>query len=79
LKFVATNLGLPRVIAALNTGFVHPWGQGGYLAPANGAFDPPPPPVAADTLRTDPVGGLTRSLGALNDCGEPLEIRHSEL
>jgi hypothetical protein len=79
LSFVATNLGLPRVIAALNTGFVHPWGQGGYLAPAKGGFDPPVPPVTADALRLNPVGGLTRSLGRLNDCGEPLVLRRSQL
>src|SRR5262249_32098528 len=34
LPFVATTLGSPRVIAARNSGFLHPWGQGGYLAPA---------------------------------------------
>ncbi len=75
LRFVATNLGLPRVIAALNSGFVHAWGQGGYLAPATSGFPPPPPPVTADSLRQNPVGSLTRSLGRLNDCGEPLVVR----
>jgi hypothetical protein len=29
IEFLATNLGLPKVIAALNSGFVHSWGQGG--------------------------------------------------
>jgi hypothetical protein len=79
LRFVATNLGLPRVIAALNSGFVHTWGQGGYLAPATGGFPPPPPPVTADALRLNPVGSLTRSLGRLNDCGEPLVVRPTGL
>jgi hypothetical protein len=27
LAFIATNMGLPRVIRALNTGFVHSWGR----------------------------------------------------
>jgi hypothetical protein len=77
LRFLATNLGLPRVLAALNSGFAHPWGQGGYMAPANAGFPPPPPPVTADALRLNPVGSLTRSLGRLNDCGEPLVVRPS--
>jgi hypothetical protein len=77
LRFVSTNLGLPRVIAALNSGFVHPWGQGGYLAPAHSGFPPPVPPVTADALRVNPVGSLTRSLGRLNNCGEPLTVRPS--
>jgi hypothetical protein len=79
LAFVATNLGLPRVIAALDTGFVHPWGQGGYLAPATSGFPSASPPITAESLRLNPVGGLTRSLGRLNDCGEPLVIRHTQL
>ena len=41
LSFLALNLGLPRVIAALNSGFVHSWGQGGYLAPATSGFAAP--------------------------------------
>ncbi len=79
LRFVATNLGLPRVIAALNSGFIHPWGQGGYLAPATSGFPPPSPPVTADALRLNPVGSLTRSLGRLNNCGEPLVVRPTGL
>jgi hypothetical protein len=75
LRFLATNLGAPRVLAALNSGFVHPWGQGGYLAPARSGFPPPPPPVTAESLRLNPVAALTRSLGRLDDCGEPLAIR----
>jgi len=79
LRFVSTNLGLPRVIASLNSGFVHSWGQGGYLAPATSGFAPPVPPVTADALRSNPVGSLTHSLGRLNDCGEPLVVRPTEL
>ena len=75
LGFVATNLGVPHVIAALNSGFVHSWGQGGYLAPATSGFAPPAPPVTADGLRQNPVASLTRSLGRLNDCGEPFVVR----
>jgi hypothetical protein len=79
LGFVATNLGQPRVIAALNSGFVHPWGQGGYLAPATSVFPAPKPPVTAEVLQLNPVGSLTRSLGRLNDCGEPVLVRPSGL
>jgi hypothetical protein len=43
LRFLAANPGAPHVLAALNSGFVHPWGQGGHLAPATSGFPPPPP------------------------------------
>jgi len=79
LRFVATNLGSPRVIAALNSGFIHPWGQGGYLAPAGSGFPPPAPPVTADALRLNPVGSLALSLGRMNDCGEPIVVRPTGL
>jgi hypothetical protein len=79
LDYIATNLGLPRVLAALDSGFMHPWGQGGYLAPATSGFASPTPPVTAESLSLNPVGALTHSLGRLNDCGEPLLIRHSQL
>jgi hypothetical protein len=78
LSFLATNLGLPRVIAALNSGFIHPWGQGGYLAPATSGFDAPKPPVTAEALRSNPVGSLTYSFqGQLDDCRAPVLIRAS--
>ncbi len=79
LNFVATNLGLPRVLAALNSGFVHPWGQGGYLAPASSSFPAPPPPVTAEALRLNPVGGLSLSVGHLDDCHEPVVVRRTQL
>ena len=79
LEFLARNLGLPRVISALNSGFVHSWGQGGYLAPATSGFAPPKPPVTADALRLNPVGGLTLSLTRLDNCREPVVIRPSGL
>jgi hypothetical protein len=79
LNFVATNLGLPRVISALNSGFVHSWGQGGYLAPATSGFAPPKPPVTAEALRLDPVAGVSLSVGRLNDCHEPIVVRHTLL
>jgi hypothetical protein len=79
LEFVATNLGLPKVIAALNSGFVHSWGQGGYLAPASSAFPSPKPPVTAETLRLNPVGSLSMSIGRLDDCHEPVVVRPAVL
>jgi hypothetical protein len=79
LGFVATNLGSPRVIAALNSGFVHPFGQGGYLAPATSGFPPPALPVTAEGLRQNPVGSLTRSLGRLNNCNPPVVVRPTGL
>jgi hypothetical protein len=54
LSFVATNLGLPRALRGLNTGFVHPWGQGGYLALLTSGFLPPRPLVTAETLLANP-------------------------
>jgi hypothetical protein len=80
LGFVATNLGLPRVISALNSGFVHSWGQGGYLAPATSGFASPKPPVSAEDLRVNPVASLTHSsFGKLDDCHEPVLVRPSGL
>jgi len=79
LEFVARNLGLPRVIAALNSGFIHSWGQGGYLAPASSGFAPPKPPVTAEALRLNPVGGLTLSLSRLDNCREPVVVQPSGL
>lgn len=75
LRFVAVNLGTPPAIAALNSGFVHSWGQGGYLVPATRGLPGPAPPVTAEALRLNPVGSLTRSLDRLNDCGEPMVVR----
>ncbi len=72
LSFITTHLGVPRVIAALNTGLVHPWGQGGYLAPPTAGFAPPKPPVTAESLLANPVGGLSLSVGRLNNCAEPV-------
>ena len=74
LAFVAAHMGLPRVIAALNTGFVHPWGQGGYLIPPSSGFPPPKPPVTAESLLTNPVGSVSLSTGRLNNCAEPLLV-----
>jgi hypothetical protein len=69
LEFLARNLGLPRVISALNSGFIHSWGQGGYLAPAS----------SAEALRLNPVGGLTLSLSRLDNCREPVVVQPSGL
>lgn len=79
LSFVASNMGLPRVIEALNTGFVHPWGQGGYLAPAGSGFAAPTPPVTAESLRQNPVAGLSKSLNGLNNCAEPVAVSRTQL
>jgi hypothetical protein len=77
LSFIATNLGLPRALRGLNTGFVHPWGQGGYLAPLTSGFLPPAPPVTAEKLRDNPVTGVSKSLNGLNNCEEPILLNAS--
>jgi hypothetical protein len=77
LSFVATNLGLPRVLREVNTGFVHPWGQGGYLAPLTSGFLPPRPPMTAEKLRDYPVAGMSKSLSGLNNCEEPIQLSAS--
>src|SRR5882672_2570870 len=79
LVFVATNMGVPRVIRALNSGFVHPWGQGGYLAPWTVASDALKPPITAESLRDNPIAAMTRSLHGLNNCNEPLVVGTSAL
>ncbi len=75
LNFISTNLGLPRVLQALNSGFRHTWGDGGYLAPATSGFAVPQAPVTAEVLRENPVAGITLAQGGLNNCHEPLAIR----
>ncbi len=72
LAFIAVHMALPPVIAALNSGFVHPWGQGGYLAPPSSGYPHPQPPITAASLQANPVGSLTLSLGRLNNCAAPL-------
>jgi len=79
LVFVATNMGLPRVIRALNSGFVHPWGDGGYLAPATLSAEALKPPITAELLRDNPIAGITRSLHGLNNCSEPVVVGASAL
>jgi hypothetical protein len=80
LAFIATNMGLPRVIRALNTGFAHSWGQAGYLAPATGRYQPPAAPVTASSLRADPVAGISRGLGGeANNCSEPVAVGRTPL
>jgi hypothetical protein len=72
LAFIARHMAAPRVIAALNSGFVHSWGQGGYLAPPSGGFPPPKPPITAESLLVNPVGSLSLSVGRLNNCADPV-------
>jgi hypothetical protein len=74
LAFVAEHLGLPRVIAALNTGFVHSWGQGGYLVPPSAGFPASRPPITAASLLSNPVSGVSLSTGRLNNCAEPVLV-----
>lgn len=74
LSFVAEHMGLPRVIAALNTGFVHPWGQGGYLSPPSAGFAGPKPPITAESLLANPVSSLSLSTVRLNNCAEPVLV-----
>jgi hypothetical protein len=79
LAFVADHMGLPRVIAALNTGFVHPWGQGGYLSPPSSGFPAPKPPITAESLLANPVSSLSLSIVRLNNCAEPMLVGPAQL
>lgn len=78
VSFVATNMGQPRVLEALNSGFVHPWGQGGYLAPATTGVVPPKPPVTNESIRTTPVAGISRAAGTLKNCAEAASVRQTQ-
>ena len=77
--FIAHNMGLPRVVAALNTEFVHAWGQGGYLTPPTAGFPPPRPPITAESLVNNPVGGLSLSVRRLNNCAQPVLVNPAQL
>lgn len=79
LAFIASALGQPGVLRVINEGFVHPWGQGGYLAPARTAASASPTVVTADTLRTDPVAGVVRGVGRPSNCSEPTAVGNSPL
>jgi hypothetical protein len=75
VAFVADHMGQPQVIAALNTGFVHSWGQGGYLAPPSSGFPTSKAPITAESLLTNPVGGVSLSVGGrLNNCADPVLV-----
>jgi hypothetical protein len=70
LEFIADYMGQPAVLHSLNRNFVHPWGQGGYLAittrPVTG-------PMSADDLVRLPVAGVSSERrGEPQNCQLPL-------
>lgn len=79
LAFIASALGQPSVLRVINEGFVHPWGQGGYLAPARTAASATPTVATAETLRVDPVAGVVRGVGRPSNCSEPTAVGSSPL
>lgn len=79
LQFIAVNMGLPRVIRSLNSGFVHPFGDGGYLAPASSGFKPAALPLTATAIRDNPVSMVSKSMNRLNNCVDPVSVGRSQL
>ena len=70
IEQIASNASSPANIAGLNTGFVHPWGQGGYLAVSTNGHAP-----AADGVLnvSAPVIPYTHApSGILNNCNTPV-------
>jgi hypothetical protein len=64
LAFIVENIGQPRVIRSLNSGFVHPWGQGGYLALATSN---------AAGMDDEAIAGLSKTFdGEVRNCNVPL-------
>ena len=65
LEFIVSNIGQPRVIRSLNSGFQHPWGQGGYLALAGS--------VIGQESDDDAVAGLSKTFNnRVRNCNVPL-------
>lgn len=67
------EMGSPAIIANLNQGFNHTWGQSGLLAlPTNGHLPPATPYTAANVTAT-PVSTQSKSYvdGSPNNCLEP--------
>ncbi len=79
LRFVAANMGLPRVIRSLNSGFVHPFGDGGYLTPGGSGFTAAAPPLSAALVRDNPVSLVSKSLNRLNNCVDPISVERTSL
>ena len=74
---IATNAASPSIIATkLNTGFVHPWGQGGYMALSTNGFTTSLPFDSANpvTPYTHAPAGLP-----LDNCRVPVTNGTSEL
>lgn len=71
IEKIASNAGAPGIIATkLNTGFVHPWGQGGYLAVSTNGHAP-----AADGILdlANPVIPYSHAVGgSLDNCRVPV-------
>lgn len=68
-----SEMGSPAIIANLNQGFNHAWGQSGLLAlPTNGHLPPATPYTAANVTAT-PVSSQSKSYvnGSPNNCLEP--------
>lgn len=68
IQTIATNASEPAIVATLNTGFVHEWGQGGYMALSTNGHIPSFPFTIAN-----PVTTLTHfAAGSLDNCRAPV-------
>lgn len=77
IERIAREAGNPTVIAALNQGFRHSWGDGGVMALNTNGFQPPLPrpehPVNESSLRENPVLPVTHApMGYPNNCNPAL-------
>lgn len=74
IDLIATEAGKPSIVANLNTKYVHPWGQGGYMAKPTDRFGIQPPAFPFDA--SYPVNSTTRSPVGLgpDSCRPPVHI-----
>ncbi len=71
LQTVRDNAASPASVAALNTKFVFPWGQGGFLALATNGHAPSPNGVFDIN---NPVTPYSRSANGLNNCAPAVKL-----
>ena len=74
IDLIAQEAGQPAIIAGLNSKYVHPWGQGGYMAKPTDRFGIQPP--AFPFSAAYPVNSTTRSPAGFgpDSCRPPVHV-----
>lgn len=77
-----TAVSTPSVLAGINSSFIHPWGQGGFMAAMDSAgqrYALSTYPLNAVEVQTTPLIPLIKHpLGTVNNCQEPVHAGGSQ-